>query len=303
MQVGLLRIDGPIWLPPHSPARPLFHAGKAQGPVVTFLGGTAEPPEDQEAQPIPALGDAIGRMTRSLPLFFAEQNRSAHRCRGPHAGPRGPSAEKNPGQPGGFVVSSRRWPDAVALQMVADPANRTDYIVTVHLDAEVEPWTAELAFLRTSDGARIGELQAEFDPASPDETHAGPDAACAGSRRPARGAGARRRGRRVPGAPPARRSPTYLARMEQLLAVRSTTIPGAAPMSAADEQAVLAGELALCQAEPQNQPVRLLLMETLAVLSQTNPAAAAEFRPTFQRLTSDDPIPALDQAFSEPVRA
>ncbi len=302
IQIGLLRIDGPIWLPPHSPARPLFHSGSPSGPVVTFLGGTAEPPElEAPAQPSPELADALGRMTRSLPLFFAEQADLRTAAQGRTLVPWAVSPE-NANQPSGFVVASSRWPDAVALQMVSDPANRTDYIVTVHLDAEVEPWTAELAFLRTSDGARIGELQAEFDPASPDETHEALTqlaqevvqllAALGPASDPA--------AYRVPGGTSFSH---YLARMEQLLAVRSSTIQGATPIAPGAEQAILDGELALCQAEPQNQPVRLLLMETLAVLSQTNPAAAAQFRPKFQRLTSEDPMPALDQVFAEPVQA
>ena len=66
------------------------------------------------------------------------------------------------GHPGGFVVAAAQWPDATAVQAVQDPANRSDYVVTVHIDAEVEPWEASLVFLRTSDGARIGELSAEF---------------------------------------------------------------------------------------------------------------------------------------------
>ena len=306
IQLGLLRVDGPIWLPPQSPARSLFAAKPTTGPSVTFLGGTAEAPSAAPTEgtdaadgtpsgPNPQVIDAIGRLTRSLPLFFAEQTdlRTAA-----HGRALIPWAVGGDGQPGGFVVSSARWPDAVAVQMVGEPANRTDYVVSVHLDAEVEPWTADLAFLRTSDGVRIGELQAEFHPADPDECHnsltqlaqevvnllavLGPTTSPELYR-----------------VPPAAFFSAYLLRLEQLLAIRCTTVQGATPMTISGEREILAGELDLCLAGPANLPARLLLVETLGVLTQTRPEVAEQFRENFQRLTTEHPIPALDALFTQ----
>ena len=293
IQIGLLRVDGPIWLPPHSPARSIFGEKAASSPSVTFLGGTAEPPEGPD-QPSAELSDAIGRLTRSLPLFFAEQAELRTAAQGRALVP---WAVGGPDQPGGFVVSASRWPDSVAVQMVAEPANRTEYVVTVHLDAEVEPWTAALAFLRTADGARIGELEAEFEPGDP---HAALTqlAGEVVELLAALGPGASPKAYQVPAG--AYFSP-YLLGMEQLLAVRSSTVQGATPISPAVERDILAGQLELAQAAAGNLPARLILIETLGVLSQTRPELAEQFREPFQRLIAEQPIPALDQVFAQPA--
>ncbi len=298
MQIGLLRIDGPIWLPPQSPARGMFAPKPASAPTVTFLGGTAEPPEAIQSAPAEIqaqLAEALGRLTRSLPLFFAEQVdlRTAAQGRALL-----PWAVADPAtgaqQPGGFVVSAARWPDSAATQMVAEPGNQTDYVVTVHVDAEVEPWTAELAFLRTADGQRIGELSAEFPPtdlAGPLHTLANEVVELLSVLGPATES-------------PAYELPTgqlfgpYLLRIEQLLAVRCANVPGAAAMGLQGEREILDGELDLCLAAPANVPVRLLLVETYGALSQLRPQVAEQFQPNFLRLITENPIPAIDAAFA-----
>ncbi len=292
IQIGLLRVDGPIWLPPQSPARANFGVKPPSGPTVTFLGGTAEPPE-APTRPEVQMADAVGRLTRSLPLFFAEQTDLRTAAQGRTLIPWAVASAA--GQPSGFVVSGSRWPDAVALQMVSEPANQTDYVVTVHVDAEVEPWTAELAFLRTSDGSRIGELEAEFPSGDPypsliqlaQEVVDLLSAFGPASDPPAYQV------------PQNRAFPDYLLRMEQLLAVRSTTIQGATAMTLSGEHEILSGQLNLCLAEPKSQPVRLLLIETLAILTQIRPELAEQFRPNFQRLITEYPIEAIDQVFAQ----
>ena len=297
IQIGLLRVDGPIWLPPQSPARGIFGPKSAEGPSVTFLGGTAEPPE-APSKPELQMADAIGRMTRSLPLFFAEQTDLRTSAQGRALIPW--AVASVPGQPSGFVVSGSRWPDNVAVQMVAEPANRTDYVVSVHLDAEVEPWTAELAFLRTTDGTRIGELQAEFSPADPIDTHQALSqlAQEVVDLLAAFGPVSSPSAYQVPAGPS---FPAYLLRTEQLLAVRCTTVQGATPMTLSGEHEILSGQLDLCLANPENLPARLLLIETLGVLAQTRPEVAEQFRENFQRLILQHPIPALDQVFAQPT--
>ena len=297
IQIGLLRVDGPIWLPPQSPARALFGARAASGPSVTFLGGTAEAPIGSPVAPELQIPDSIGRLTRSLPLFFAEQTdlRTAA-----HGRALIPWAVGGNNQPGGFVVAGSRWPDTVAVQMVAEPANQTDYVVSVHLDAEVEPWTAQLAFLRTADGIRIGELEAEFHPTDLDQTHAALTQLAQevvellAALGPAPSPGAYQ-------VPPAAHFSDYLLRLEQLLAVRCTTVQGAAPMTLQGEHEILSGELNLSFTLPESLSARLVLIETLGVLTQSRPEIAEQFRPSFQRLITEHPIPSLDQLFAQPT--
>jgi tetratricopeptide (TPR) repeat protein len=284
LQVGMLRVDGPVWLPPGSPARRLFSVKSPSAPKVTFLGGTAEAPEAADPQSQVQIADALGRMTRSLPLFFAEQVEMRTAAAGRAMVPWAVAPMS------GFVVSGQRWPDETAVQAVQVPENASEYVVSVHIDAEIEPWTAELTFVRTVDGTRIGELQAEFLPATPEEGLAdladevvellsvlGPS-----SLSPAY---------EVPG-------PTtfasYLLRLEQLLAVRCASMEGVPPQFLSGEQQILQDELELCRAEPTNIPARLLLQSTLTAFEKLKPETVNTFADDVARLRAEFPVPAVD---------
>src|SRR5262249_23614894 len=68
----ILRIEGPVWLKPDSPADKLFHPLPNDGPLITFLGSSAtiaNPANEIE----PQMPDAPGRLSRALPLLLAEQ--------------------------------------------------------------------------------------------------------------------------------------------------------------------------------------------------------------------------------------
>jgi Flp pilus assembly protein TadD len=283
IQVGMLRVDGPIWLPPGSPGHALFSAKSPSAPKVTFLGGSAEVP-DAPAQAEVQMSDAIGRMTRSLPLFFAEQvqmrTAAAGRAMLPWA----------VGPVSGFVVSGQQWPDETAVQAVNVPEHASDYVVTVHLDAEVEPWNAMLAFIRTSDGVRIGELEREFRRETPEEGLAeladevvdllsvlGPATPSPAYEVP---------GPEVFG--------SYLLRLEQLLAVRCASMEGVAAQFLNGEHEILQGDLDLCLAEPENVPARLLLENTVQGMRKIRPEAAEQFNAKLAKLRAEHPLAAVD---------
>ena len=291
IQIGMLRVDGPVWLPPGSRARPLFGGKSAGAPSVTFFGGTAEAPDASESPIDPAVVDLLGRMTRSLPLYLAEQAEMRTAAAGRAMLPWAVGAQN------GFVVSGSRWPDETAVQAVQEPANQSDYVVTVHIDAEVEPWTAMLAFIRSSDGVRIGEIDVEFASTHPelglprlaDEvvellSAFGPTQLPAAYEIPADEV-----------------FRAYLLRLEQLLAVRCATMDGIPAQFLANEREILESGFALCAAEPANIPARLLLLETLGALERIRPDAVAGFRERFLTLTREWPLPELDAAFAGPI--
>ena len=288
MQIGMLRVDGPVWLPPQSPARQIFGV-KAAGPSVSFLGGSAEAPEDAaEAQ---ASGEVIARLTRALPLWLAEQVEMRTAAQGRAVVPW--AVPQAAGMPGGFVVSSTRWPDDVAVQMVSDPSVVSDYVVAVHLDAEVSPWTVDLAFIRTDNGTRIGELSAEF---TMDDLASGLD-----------GLGVEMvellaaMGPATPNAayePPAGvLLPDYLMRLEQLLTLRCSGMDGAVALRPEALTAMLEGEARLCEGAPESVPARLVLVESLGALTRLAPAVAESFSPEFQRVMSENPLGVVDGVF------
>jgi tetratricopeptide (TPR) repeat protein len=283
LQVGMLRVDGPVWLPPGSPARGLFQPKSVAAPKVTFLGGTAEAPETTPEEQM-QVADKIGRMTRSLPLFFAEQVEMRTAAAGRAMAPWAMAPVS------GFVVSGQRWPDEASVQTVQNGDHASDYVVSVHLDAEVEPWTAELAFIRTSDGTRIGELNAEFMPNSP-EDGLGDLADEVVDLLKVLGPATESWAYVVPG-------PTtfgsYLLRLEQLLAVRCASMEGVTPQFLNGEHEILQGELDLCLAEPTNVPARLLLLSTFGAMGKIKPQVAQEFAPKVEQLKRKFPIAAVD---------
>ncbi len=283
IQIGMLRVDGPVWLPPASPARGIFGRKAADAVSVTFLGGSAEAPEDGGA----ALAETLGRMTRWLPLYLAEQTEMRTAAAGRAMLPWAVGAQN------GFVVSGARWPDETAVQAVTEPANRSDYVVTVHVDAEVEPWTAMLAFIRASDGSRIGEIEREFASGEPEEELPGLAeevvellSAFGPTQNPAEYA--------VPEGAAFR---AYLLQLEQLLAVRCSTMEGIPAQFLTGEREILEGEKALCEELPGSVPVRLLWLETLGAMEKTRPELAAEWREKFVAMAREKPLVVLDRAF------
>jgi tetratricopeptide (TPR) repeat protein len=290
LQIGMLRIDGPVWLPERSPARRLFGSKANEGPSVTFLGGTAESPQEP-GQVTPQLADALGRITRALPLFLAEQvdmlGAASGRAMLPWA------VSQAPGQPSGFVVSGQRWPDEMAVQSVSGEPNQSDYVVTVHVDAEVEPWTADLAFVRSSDGVRIGELTREFDSAAPEDGLR----ALATEVLELLGEADRSNAQVRYEVPSGADFTAYLMRLEQLLAVRCAAMDSVPAGFLNGEREILDGGIALSRAEPDNAAVRVLLVETLAGMRAIRPEIAAEYLGHLQALEADRPLPMVAAAF------
>ncbi len=279
VQIGMVRVDGPVWLPVGSPVRKVFGVRQDSAPAVTFLGGSAETAEE--------LSDSLARLTRALPLFLAEQTDLRTAAAGRALLPWAAGVEGV--RPGGFLVSAQAWPDATAVQMVAAPENRSEYVVTVHVDAEVVPWEATLVFLRASDGTRIGELGAEFDGSDPgDRLRALADEVV--ELLEALGPGDRAVEYAVPD-----EFSGYLTGLEQLLALRCSQMPGA-PKPAGAREALEAG-FTLCAGEPENVPVRLLLLETLGAVRGIDPELAEMFRERFAELVGGHPLPVLDAVF------
>ncbi|HOG93462.1 MAG TPA: hypothetical protein PLE80_07815, partial [Opitutaceae bacterium] len=72
LEIAMLHGDGPVWLPPASPASELFPAATTDEPLrVAFLGCTGEKPMSEKTIEA-TFADAPGRLSRALPLFLAE---------------------------------------------------------------------------------------------------------------------------------------------------------------------------------------------------------------------------------------
>jgi tetratricopeptide (TPR) repeat protein len=289
VQIGMLRIDGPIWLPAGSPGAQLFGAipSAKSDLAVTFMGGTAEAPK---VQPTPQMIDAIGRLTRSLPMFLSEQVSLRTAVQGRAMLPWAT------GEQSGFVIAGEPWSAEQAVAAVAQPNGDTapsTYAVTVHLDATVEPWTAELVFLRMSDGTQIGEMFAEFPADAPEDGLPGlanEVVEMMESVDPA--SSSTTAGRYV--VPGGAAFGGYLLRLEQLLAVRCASMDANGTKVPASflsgEREILEGELQMCMDMPESVPARLLLIETMTAMLRVKPELVEEFRGRVDKLMTEKPL-------------
>jgi tetratricopeptide (TPR) repeat protein len=275
----ILRVDGPVWA--MEEAIPgLLPAGESGGPIVGFLGSTAEKPGQApglESQ----LTDVPGRLSRAIPLFLAEQAGFTTTARVASLVPWVMLGR------GAFGLGGEPWSDEEAARFACGDA---EYVVVTHLRATREPWTVQLRLVRTRDAACVATLGAAFDSTSPED-------------------GVRRLGDRLskllreqPGVEPRTPPPlyklpgagtfnSYLVRLEQLLAVRCLSMDGADPAGLSGTREMIAGNLQLCLDNPRNAVTRLLLAHTVRGLSETHPNSVRDLAGRVLLLQREHPLP------------
>jgi tetratricopeptide (TPR) repeat protein len=281
LKLALLVVEGPVWAKPESPAADLFPHKAEDCTVVSFLGSSADvenKPERIERQ----LADAPGRLSRAVPLFLAEQTSLGTRARTRTVVPWLHAND-------GFVLFGGRLKDADALQYATHDA-RTDFVVVSHIDARKDDWTVDVRLLRSSDGELVAQLSETFPVAAPAESimrlgRQVRDLLC-------------RSGGVIPqpmpptySLPPLADFPGYLVRLEQLLAVRCSSIDGAKPGFLSGEREIAAGMIALCLGSPHSVSTRLLLAQTLLAMKRVRADVVAEFQERVTTLQRDHALP------------
>ncbi len=291
-QVTLLAVEGPVWLPPESPAVELFAAKADDAPLVAFLGASAELPAASPENPDAArLADGAGRLSRALPLFLAEQVELATPALARVLVPW--LVKPRPG----FIMGGVPWDDATASRhaRAVVPDDVADYLVVTHLRCTAEPWIVEFRLLRTIDAACLAVASLPINPAAPGDIL--PEL----SRRIHESLAAHAD---IATTPPASAdlasvaaplASDYLLRLEQLLAVRTAGIDPAKSVLHGERE-ILDGQLRLCLAQPENLPVRLVFAHTLKAMKRVRPEILPEFQPRAELLQQEKPL-------SEPARS
>jgi tetratricopeptide (TPR) repeat protein len=279
----LLTIEGPVWLKPSSPAAELFPAKRNDGLTVSFLGGTAEIATNSKRIQH-QLSDTVGRMSRALPLFLAEQvefNTNAN------------AQTLIPwiaGESGGFILAGAPWGDQDAANYAREQERKSDYVGIVHLKTQVEPWCVELRLVRTIDAKLISSLTASFSPAKPGAVL--PNLAKQLLHELAVKAEIESQL-----APPNydvqvdHYFSAYLLRLEQLLAVRCSAMGDVGKNFIYGEREVMDGNVQLCLAWPGSVATRLLLLQTASVMKKVRPAIVDEFKDKLTLLQKEKPLP------------
>ena len=279
--IGMLSIEGPVWLKPSSPAAELFPA-KVDGVGVCFLGSTAEIITNSKRTQH-QMSDAPGRMSRALPLFLAEQINFKSHAR---VQTLVPWITKG----GGFVLSGVPWDDDAAANYARQGEIKSDYVVVSHLKPNAEPWRVELRLVRTIDSKCLGALDASFTSTKPEEgifTLAQQLLTLLGEQAEVESVPLSQN-YLVPGAPGFF---YYLLRLEQLLAVRCSTMDKTQPNFLSGEREIIDGNIQLCVEFPQNIGTRILLAQTLLAMKCVRPDILPEFKAKLELLQKEKPLP------------
>jgi hypothetical protein len=277
-----------VWLKPESPAAELFPAKSPEGPTICFLGSTAEIATNS-TRVQHQLADAPGRLSRSVPLFFAETVEFGSDARVQTLVP------WIVGDTPGFVLSGVPWTDEAAANYARQGENKNDYAVVTHLKPNAEPWTLELRLIRTIDGQCLGTLETSFPMQRPEEGL--PDLA-----RQLLALLAQQTGLEPVVPPSVYQIPDapdfayYLLRLEQLLAIRCGSMEGVPSAFLSGERKILDGNLQLCVAHPGNLPVRILLAQTLLAMKRVRPDILPEFTERMALLQKEHPLAEPAQA-------
>ncbi len=290
VQVTLLAVEGPVWLPPESPAVELFPAKADDAPLVAFLGASAElPPPSADQAKAAQIADAAGRLSRALPLYLVEQVELATPALGRVLVPW--LVKPRPG----FIMGGIPWDDATASRhaRAVVPDDAADYLVITHLRCTAEPWTVELRLVRTIDAACLGGASVPCSLSDPGQ--ALPELARVLHELLSAHADIGLTPPRDSALAPHPALSNYLLRLEQLLAVRTAGIdPAQSPLHG--EREILEGQLGLCLEQPENLPARLIFAHTLKAMRRARPEILPEFRPRAELLQKEKPL-------AEPARS
>jgi tetratricopeptide (TPR) repeat protein len=128
LDIVLMRLEQPVWARGVLDFDALLPAKSAAAPRIHFICGSGEGGEDSGSQVISQPTNDLGRLTRSLPMFFAEEIFLRTSAR---------SAFLLPWmKQGGFVLSARPWTRAFLPPDHTPP----DLFVYLHVDARATPW-------------------------------------------------------------------------------------------------------------------------------------------------------------------
>ena len=286
IKIAMLAIEGPVWMKPNSPESELFPESDPDGPGVCFFVcsvGQNQPGKPMERQ----MSDTGGRLSRGLPLFFAEQAQLSTDVRSLTLIPwlSGPS--------GGFVVGGAAWPDDQIAHLVRQQDKPSDYAVACHLKPAGSSWHAEVKLIRTIDTATLGVLTTDF---SIEQVEASlPQLARQLVSLLVKETGAV--SKPVPALyqiPLNQHFGHYLLRLEQLLAVRCGGMDGVEGFLSGERE-IVDGCIQLCLLEPASVSIRILLARVLLAMKKACPAVVKEFADKIRLLQTKHPFQGAEQ--------
>ncbi len=281
LEIGMLEMIGPVWKRSGGPLTEVFGDKPEHAPVVTLLGGTADfvPPEGPQGM---QMADALGRLSRALPLFLAEQLEF-------HTAARVRTLLPRVTQGGaGFVLRGGEWSDAEAMESAFEAELTPDFVVKVHLNASAPEWILQATVLRASDSASLGRVQATCPAGQPEV--AVTDLSRDLAQMLAQSGLAAETPSPLYLLPAGPALANYMIRLEQLLTVRSAIPIGDEPPPISGERDILEGTLFLALQQPQSPAVRALLAAMVVAMRRIRPEIVEEFTDRLTLLQRDRPL-------------
>jgi tetratricopeptide (TPR) repeat protein len=132
LEVVVVKLDQPIWARGVLGFESMLPDKNARAPRVHFVCGSGEIADDTGGKVVAQPTNDLGRLTRALPLFLAEE---LHLTTGANTALLLPWIKQ-----GGFVLWARRW----TREFLAPDESPPDLVVFLHVDARATPWTLEI---------------------------------------------------------------------------------------------------------------------------------------------------------------
>jgi tetratricopeptide (TPR) repeat protein len=133
MDIVLMRLEQPVWARGVLGFDAVLPAKSATAPRIHFVCGSGEAAEDPGNKVISQPTNDLGRLTRALPMFFAEELFLRTGAR---------TAFLLPWmKQGGFILSARPWTRAFLPPDHTPP----DLLVFLHVDARATPWLLKVS--------------------------------------------------------------------------------------------------------------------------------------------------------------
>ena len=154
--LGILKLEQPIWAREALGFVSLLPSKNEDATSITFVAGTGTKViVTEDAQAVSQPSDALGRMSRAIPMYLSEQV-----CLRTNA----KSTFLQPWMPGGgFVLLGVPWD----LDFLTNAEVKTDYAVFMHIQAIDEPWHVKFDLMRVSDRQTVSSWTHDIDPRDP----------------------------------------------------------------------------------------------------------------------------------------
>jgi tetratricopeptide (TPR) repeat protein len=280
LALAVVSIEGPLWVREGSPFASLLAPKRERAPRVAVFGSTALV-QHGAGEPELQLANAIGRLSRSVPLMLTELIHLTTDAIGVALIPWA--------QGKGFALFGSEYSDKAICEMAGQGEGAPEYVLGVTIDATGPVWQVHLRLLRGVLATRIAEHSVEVKIDNQ-------GALIENLSKLVDDMLTKQTGVSLADPPDWYQLPSgyggadYLMRLEQQLTLICKNQDFLEGGDIFGEREILDGALKLCADQPRNPTVRMLLAQTLRMMKKARPEILPEYREKTARLQRELPI-------------